>query len=98
MVVNLPDTPMLVMLSSDDDNDEEPKEDPKRDLKEDLEFGEHQVNHGVEDAKLGVSNGSLTQARSLGMSLPQSTIHLGIVRLIQFLTSWLDYFLSPTWI
>jgi len=55
-------------------------EDPSEDIEEDLDLGEHRATWACQVAVL-------TPARSVGMSLTQTMIHLGIARLTKMLTS-----------
>ena len=53
--MEIPDTPELVEISLDDEQEEEleevPKEEPEDDIKEDPVMGEPSVDHGIEDTK-----------------------------------------------
>jgi len=67
MVVEITNTPKLVVISLDDDElEEEPEEDPKEDQEEHLELGEHQADHGVKDTKLGVSQDNYDSSEEPG--------------------------------
>jgi len=65
MVVNLPETSKLMELSSSDELMEILEEDPEEDLKEDPELGKHQANHGIKDAKSGMSDNSFGSGEEL---------------------------------
>jgi len=64
--VALPDTQEVVELSYNYELMKDPEEDPEKDPKEDPELGEHQVDHDVEDAELGVSDSSFYSGEELG--------------------------------
>ena len=96
MVMDLPDTPELVALSSNNEGMEDPEDDLQDDTEEDPELGEHQDDHNAEDAESGALDSSFDSREEPVTSLAQTTILIGIIRLIQVLTSQLGYILRAT--